>query len=97
MKNYLSKASELIGKELDFTELDREMVSRRFHTELCSGLDFDEIATGGCIFYNVNATDESECCNVDDRVKIKFEVTANHGDDEDASATYIKITDIEEA
>lgn len=88
---------ELIGKELSFVDLDNKMLELGFHTEFDSGLDFDEISDSGVILYTVNATDESGCCNVDDHARVEFRVITRHGDDEDASATYIKITDICEA
>lgn len=70
------------------------MIRLGFHTEFDSGLDFDEIAESGTILYTNKTTDESELANVERYATIEFEVIAEHSEDENASATYIKITEI---
>lgn len=61
-----------------------------FYTEFNSGLDFDEIVESGTILYTNKATDDSELVNVEQYATIEFEVIAEHSEDENASATYIK-------
>lgn len=93
-KKVAQVAKELVGKELNFVDLDNEMMRLGFHTEFDSGLDFDEIAESGTILYTNNATDGSGLVNVEQYATIEFEVIAEHSEDENASATYIKITEI---
>ncbi|HBV81961.1 MAG TPA: hypothetical protein DEB74_04015, partial [Lachnospiraceae bacterium] len=81
-------------RELDFIELDNEMVKFGFHTESDSGLNFDEIAESGVILYTNNELDESGLVNVEQYARIEFEVVSERSEDEVDSATYIRITEI---
>lgn len=99
MKTYFEKkiehvAQDLTERELDFIELDNEMVKFGFHTESDSGLNFDEIAESGVILYTNNELDESGLVNVEQYARIEFEVVSERSEDEVDSATYIRITEI---
>lgn len=99
MKTYFEKKIEhvaqvLTERELDFIELDNEMVKFGFHTESDSGLNFDEIAESGVILYTNNELDESGLVNVEQYARIEFEVVSERSEDEVDSATYIRITEI---
>lgn len=93
-KKVAQVAQVLTGKELNFVELDNEMMRLGFYTEFNDGPDFDEIAESGTILYTDKATTESELVNVNLYATIEFEVIAEHSEEDDASATCIRITEI---
>ena len=78
------KLEQLLNKEMSFVELDNTMVKLGYNSEN-EWVNWDQVADDKQIAY----TKDGEYHDT-----VEFEVIFTHGEDEDTSATYIKINAI---
>jgi hypothetical protein len=78
------KLEQLANKEMSLIELDNTMVELGYNSEN-EWVNWDEIVNNKQIPYTKDG---------EHHVTIEFEVLFTHGEDENASATYIKINAI---
>lgn len=78
----------LVGKELDFRELDNELTKIGIPSELYYISDWGEIMEYSMIMYLANESSENHYC-------IYFDVISMNADDEPTDCTLIKVTGIE--
>ena len=83
-KDFMKEMQNLIGKEMNFIELDNAMEAAGSYTEFDDGLDFDEIVETGIMLY---ASKE----NPEIYYYIEFEKVNN---DEQADKNIVRITNI---
>lgn len=68
--NIKEMREELIGKKINFIELDNEMMEYGYHTIFDVVSDFDELAESECVVYQ-------EVGNEDEYTHIEFEVVSD--------------------
>jgi hypothetical protein len=78
------KLEQLLNKEMSFLELDNIMVELGYNSEN-EWVNWDEVTKNKQISYTIDGENHDV---------IEFEVLFTHGEDENASATYIKINAI---
>ena len=83
--------NEILGKEMDFYELDNRMIANGYLSEADSGV-WDNCLADGNIVYT-EETDESG--NAEPTIQIFFEVATEAGEDEASEASIVKITSVE--
>lgn len=80
--------SELLNKEMSFTELDNYMMDQGFYSVYDDGITAD-IKQDKNVVYTNKETNEAE-------IKIDFEITIDNAEDEAEEAFYLKVNEIEE-
>lgn len=85
MKNLKELRTELVGKEMDFAQLDNVMMEHGFLSEASSGVWESCLQDGNIVYTEID----------EPTVQIFFETAIPNAEDEIAEAAIVRVTEVE--